>query len=249
MEQIGCFVSGGAFWEARLSENYNKARSHSWLLLLARMGRWKEVFPFWSHHHMESLTLPKQPWGEVSEQSLTESLTLHVFQLHKNPFWPLLEVTSWLYYLGNNEELSLAAEPGVLCPCFSTKGQLLRPTDACQPARNLILDPGVQLTCNTSMLRIVWFLSEVLLCLEGRKSSWEQRGREPGTFLSTLAFFFFFFRTQSSFPVCPLRGRCLPCPACLARHSTCGVWLKQASLISVYSWPPEAFCVGLKCEL
>lgn len=139
---------------------------------------------------MEALTLPNQPWWGSLRQSLTESLTLHEFWLHKNPSWPLLEVTSWLYYLGNNEELSLAAEPaGVLCPCFSTKGQLLRPTDACQPARNLISDPGVQLTCNTCMLRIVWFLSEVLLCLEGRKSSWEQRGREPGTFLSPLAFF------------------------------------------------------------
>lgn len=101
---------------------------------------------------------PTSPGGGVSEQSLTKSLTLHVFRLHMNPSWPLLEVTSWLYCLGNNEELSLAAEPGVLCPCFSTKGQLPQPTDACQPARNLISDPGVQLTCNTSMLRIVWVL-------------------------------------------------------------------------------------------
>lgn len=60
----------------------------------------------WSHS-----PYPTNPGGGVSEQSLTESLTLHVFQLHKNPSWPLLEVTSWLYCLGNNEELSLAAEP------------------------------------------------------------------------------------------------------------------------------------------
>lgn len=123
----------------------------------------------WSHS-----PYPTSPGGGVSEQSLTKSLTLHVFRLHMNPSWPLLEVTSWLYCLGNNEELSLAAEPGVLCPCFSTKGQLPQPTDACQPARNLISDPGVQLTCNTSMLRIVWVLA--------RKCSFASReGRAPGS--------------------------------------------------------------------
>lgn len=161
----------------------------------------------WSHS-----PYPTSPGGGVSEQSLTESLTLHIFRLHKNPSWPLLEVTSWLYYLGNNEELSLAAEPGVLCPCFSTKGQLPQPTDACQPARNLISDPGVQLTCNTSMLRIVWVLvrSAPLPREKEEALGAEREGARDISF--TLGFF---CRTQSSFPVCPLRGLCLPCPTCL----------------------------------